>query len=270
MFTLIKYKIARLVDSSPTLTRFIFENLHNFKFFYPTEKDYYGLRKLIPSTSKGDFIDIGGNLGQSTISFRILGYKSNNIFIFEPNPTIQSRLSKILKKDVMTTIYPFGLSDKDEDLILYVPRFKGKNYDELASFNKKSLLLQIERQYPKYFNEFLLTEIKSSLYVLDNLKIDIRPIFIKIDVEGHEEFVLRGMENLIQKFYPVLLIEFNVTNFSTICNMLGSAYQTYVYDIHSKDLVRIESGNMNNYYYSTLHDPLRFRNVYFVPSVRRS
>lgn len=270
MFTLIKYKIARIVDSSPFFTRFIFKNLHKFRFLYPTEKDYFGLLKLISPNLTGDFIDIGGNLGQSSISFRVLGYISNHIYVFEPNPTIHSRLNKILKNDLMTTIYPFGLSDKEESLILYIPRFKNKNYDELASFNKNSVLLQIERQYPKYFNEFSLKEFKCSLYNLDNLKLNIRPIFVKIDVEGHEEFVLRGMRNLIQKFQPVILVEYNVTNFSIICNILGASYQTFIFDIHSKDLVKIRSEEMDDFYKSTLHDPLRFRNVFFVPIVQNS
>ena len=33
----------------------------------------------------GDILDIGGNIGLSTIGFRSLGFKKNKIFIFEPN-----------------------------------------------------------------------------------------------------------------------------------------------------------------------------------------
>ena len=65
--------------------------------FFSSRKDYYGLKKLIKISDKGDFLDIGGNIGLSTIGFRKLGYK-NKIVIFEPDKLYCVKKLKKLKK----------------------------------------------------------------------------------------------------------------------------------------------------------------------------
>ena len=57
------------------------------------------------------------------------------------------------------------------------------------------------------------------VYILkkfDNLKIRDQVCFIKIDVEGLDHLVLYGMKKCIEKFLPVILVEYNYSNFSMI------------------------------------------------------
>ena len=44
-------------------------------------------------------------------------------------------------------------------------------------------------------------------YPLDSLCINQRIALVKIDVEGHESFVLAGMQRLIERDHPVLIVE---------------------------------------------------------------
>jgi len=70
--------------------------------------------------------------------------------------------------------------------------------------------------------------------------------FIKIDVDGPDRFVLRGCEKTIQKYKPVIYIEYDVEQLAWEKKMHG-------YDLKREDLIpdgykfipcKVESGNM--------------------------
>ena len=81
MFLKIKYQIVKFIESIPLLQIFVYNNLNNFKFLFPHDKDYLALKILFKKNERRDFIDIGGNIGLSTIGFRELGFNKNNIHI---------------------------------------------------------------------------------------------------------------------------------------------------------------------------------------------
>ena len=95
----LKYLTARIVDKNPFLTYLIFKYLHHLRFLFPTEKDYFGLLKIFPKDFQGDFLDIGGNFGQSTMSFRQLGFNKNKIYVFEPDKNIRKKLEFLNTSD---------------------------------------------------------------------------------------------------------------------------------------------------------------------------
>ena len=78
----IKYKLVRIIESNPLINLFIYNNISLFKLFLPHEKDYYGMKFLINNKKSDSIIDVGGNLGISSMSFRKLGFE-NQIFIFK-------------------------------------------------------------------------------------------------------------------------------------------------------------------------------------------
>ena len=65
--------------------------------------------------------------------------------------------------------------------------------------------------------------------------------FIKIDVEGLDHKVLYGMKNCINKFFPVILVEYNHSNFSKIHNFLKKKYNCYFYDFTNNKLKKISN-----------------------------
>ncbi len=83
-FSKIKYYIVRLIEKIPFIQIFIYNFISYFHFLFPHEKDYYGLKQLVDIKNKKDFIDVGGNIGLSSIGFRQLGF-NNKIIIFEPD-----------------------------------------------------------------------------------------------------------------------------------------------------------------------------------------
>ena len=81
MFIYFKHKLIKRIEKIPLLQIFIYNNLKYLKFLFPHDKDYYALKILFPLEEKRSFIDVGGNIGLSTIGFRELGFNENRIYI---------------------------------------------------------------------------------------------------------------------------------------------------------------------------------------------
>ena len=79
MINLIKYFVKRKIEKNPFLSWIIFKNIHHLEFLFPHEQDYFAIKNIFSENFKGDFLDIGGNYGQSTVSFRKLGFKKNQL-----------------------------------------------------------------------------------------------------------------------------------------------------------------------------------------------
>ena len=65
--------------------------------------------------------------------------------------------------------------------------------------------------------------------------------FIKIDVEGFDELVLYGMKKFLKKNNPVILVEYNKSNFLKIYDFLKEKYNCYFYDFDRHKLKRLNS-----------------------------
>ena len=122
MLVLIKHRLIKIIEKIPLLQVFVYNNLQYFKFLFPHDKDYYALRILFNKNEKRTFLDIGGNIGLSTIGFRELGFLKNKIIMFEPDRFLLNKyVSKVTKNYSNIKVYPFGLSNKSQK----------KNYLEL-------------------------------------------------------------------------------------------------------------------------------------------
>ena len=71
------------------------------------------------------------------------------------------------------------------------------------------------------------------------MKLKIEPIFIKIDVEGFDHKVIKGMLKSIKKFRPIILVEMNKENFNEIYEMLKKYYVPYQFIFESNSFKRI-------------------------------
>lgn len=263
----IKYHFVRLIEKIPILQIIVYNLISNFQFFFPHEKDYYGLKKLIKINETKDFIDVGGNIGLSTIGFRKLGY-SNRILIFEPDKNYCIKKLKKLKSKISNIkVYDFALSNKNEKKNLYQAYFLGIKMHFLSSFSKVYLLNIINQVY-KYFKFFF--KIKTQVFTLkkfDELKLNTRPCFIKIDVEGYDHKVIKGMTKTINKFKPLILVELNKENFSQINKILKKNYQPYLYFFNKNKFKMINDETINRISKKFKRE-FNFsipRNVYFIP-----
>ena len=136
------------------------------------------------------FIDIGANIGFYSISF---SNKFEKIYSFEPN----KRNFQVLKKNIKTNnlnnikIFNFGLGEKEEEL-LGISNTKGELF-QTSGFALSKSNIKGERVSIKKGDD--LVQIKN------------KKITIKIDVEGFELFVLKGLEKTLKNNFCILQIE---------------------------------------------------------------
>ena len=165
------------------------------------EEELLFLEKVVDKNLES--VDVGVYRGVYTYQ---LSKISKHVHAFEPNPLLFPYLNKNLKKLAENiTLYESALSDSIVTTNLKIPkRFKTlnkKNYEEMyklgaATIHDKNLLSNEE-----------FTSFKIRTQKMDDILINNNIGFIKIDVEGHEENVLKGAAEIIKKNRPVLLVE---------------------------------------------------------------
>ena len=236
MYKRFKYSLVKFLEKIPVIQMLIYNNLIFFKFLLPQDKDYLGLKILFDYNEEKTFVDIGGNIGLSTASFRELGFKKNEIIIFEPDKFLIKRyLSKLKDHYKNIKIYPYGLSNKKEIQILYKPIYKDLSIHLNNSFSKEYVLDKIKNNYPDKYLDFKFNKQKFKLNKFDNLNYKKKICFVKIDVEGFDHLVIKGMKKFLKKNKPVFLIEFNKSNFNEIWQILKYNYNCYSFNIDSNN-----------------------------------
>lgn len=247
MFVKLKHKVIKIIEKIPLIQIFIYNNLNYFKFLFPHDKDYYALRLLFKKSETRAFVDIGGNIGLSTIGFRELGFKKNKIIIFEPDKNlIKLYLAKIKKRYSKLKIYSFGLSNKNYSAKLYQAYYKNILFHFNNSFSKKYIKQKLFDNYGDESKKFKIKSLKLNLKKFDSLKINEEICFVKIDVEGLDHLVIEGMKNYIKKFLPILLVEYNQSNFAKIYQSLKKKYNCYFYDFSNNRLHNISKLELVN------------------------
>ena len=115
----------------------------------------------------------------------------------------------------------------------------------------------IHKKNELYYNTYISKKVKRNK--LDNLLVNKKIGFIKIDVEGHEKNVIIGASKIIKKNKPVLLVEIEekhtqdkVINIINFINTFG--YKSYFLD--KKELIEIKKntnfGLKNNFIFLPL------------------
>ncbi len=242
MLSLVKHRLIKIIEKIPLIQVFVYNNLQYFKFLFPHDKDYYALNLLFDKNEKRAFLDIGGNIGLSTIGFRELGFTKNKIIMFEPDKLLLRKyISKVKKKYSSIKAYPFGLSNKSQKKKLYRAYYKNTFFHFNNSFDLNYLREKLKHNYGDRSKDF---KIKSQIFDLkkyDELKISDNICFLKIDVEGYDDLVLYGMKNFLKNNNPVILVEYNKSNFMKIYKFLKKKYNCFFYDFDKNILQKLSS-----------------------------
>ena len=164
---------------------------YNVKKFFKSqdEKDFLNRSKIFYSSfiKKDDLcFDVGANVGNRITTMLLLGAK---VVAIEPQKSCQLVLQAKFSNKI--TLIKEGLSSQIEKKIFYI-----SNANVLSSFSKE----WINNVSESRFNQYKWTEsLEIQMTTIDNLinKYGI-PKFIKIDVEGYELEVLKGLSKKIE------------------------------------------------------------------------
>ncbi|MGB4107261.1 MAG: FkbM family methyltransferase [Alphaproteobacteria bacterium] len=152
------------------------------------------IRKLLQHCKKNGreavYVDIGANTGLHMLA--VAGV-SDIAHGFEPWEKVRLHAERNIAVNNLLHLhlYPFGLSEKDAELPFRLP--KGDNLGTgmfLKEGAKADIAFEV-REGDRFFMEK-----------------DIRPAVIKIDVEGHEKKVLKGLSSTIKKYRPFVIFEY--------------------------------------------------------------
>ena len=205
------------------------------------EKELKIIDKFADKTK--DALDIGVYRG--VYSYK-LSQNFKNIHSFEPNPLLFPYLEKNLKKIISNVIlYNMALSNDNGVAELKLPlRSKSifkDNIEELFQLGAATMHPNNDiREYKK---------VPIQTRKLDDISINNKIGFIKIDVEGHEKNVLTGGEILIKENQPIMLIEIEERHtkkpiLETINFVKSLNYECYY--LSNNDLKNLETININN------------------------
>lgn len=140
------------------------------------------------------FIDIGANVGAYLYLLQN-HLKPKNIFGFEPNPELNSRLKRLFPN---MHIFSSALSDENLNAEFKIPVINGQKVH-----SRGTLQTQIKEKDEEKIILQTVQVVKMDDLNLNTSKID----FIKIDVEGNEMKTLRGAQKTILQHRPTFMVE---------------------------------------------------------------
>lgn len=143
-------------------------------------------------------VDAGANLGYFTLVLAELVGERGQVHAFEPNPAIADRLGKSVYVNGFTqrvTVHEAALGEAAGELTLMVPPNEPKNAHLMAPDDRRPGRRVAVRR-------------------IDQMPELLEADFVKIDVEGAEEAVWRGMNGLFATGRPLtVILEFTLNRY---------------------------------------------------------
>ena len=151
--------------------------------------------KLQKLKSDGAFFDIGMNVGQTLLKVKSINNELNYLGV-EPNVFCVNYLYKLVKLNRFDNvkIYPVGLGQSSNILTLYADNEFASGASVISGFRKNQ---QIKHEY--------LIPVISGDDVVNHSRLKVS--IIKIDVEGFELDVIKGLENTMKDMRPFIICE---------------------------------------------------------------
>ena len=191
MITLLKRASSRLpLRLQQELKRLHFRRQIRKGTFETDEAEY---AKLAQWVKAGDWVlDVGANVGHYSSKLSTLVGPKGRVFSFEPVPqTFEILAANMACCQVSNvTLFNVAASDVMGTVGMSIPSFETglQNY-YMASVTTEAVGLSVVA------------------IPIDSLQFPSRIALAKIDVEGHELSALRGMEHLLKRDHPLLIVE---------------------------------------------------------------
>lgn len=159
--------------------------------FVPDEPEY----ELLPSIiSTGDWaIDVGANVGHYTKRFSELVGATGRVIAFEPVPDTFKILTSNMRLVPIANVTLINAA--------------ASNSTGLAGISIPLLDTGLRNYYEAHLNGTSESIYQVLTISIDSLNIRNKVSLVKIDAEGHDYYVLKGMKNILHRDKPTLIIE---------------------------------------------------------------
>jgi FkbM family methyltransferase len=173
------------------------------------------------------FYDVGANIGTHSIALSNIFQNKIVIRAFEAQSNIYKMFSQSIKINNLNNIelYHNAVSDKNDEII----RIDLPDYSKHNNFGGLELLKPFQNSDNTQMQKSgIFEDVKSIKLDIFNEEVD----FIKIDVEGMENLVLKGSKNLIVNHRPFLFMELLKSKLEDITEF----FKDKDYNIYSKGM----------------------------------
>ena len=180
-----------------------------FDFYY--QKKLFSFLKNRGYRNFNYIFDIGAHHGES-IKLFLNNFKIKNIYSFEASnenfKILQKNTKKLQKKFDNVNILIENFAVGDEEKIVKMKQMNESSSSTINSYNvkskyfKKKSLFLFSSKNKNFFSEIDVKQVSLSNYMTEK---NINEIdFIKIDTEGYEYYVLKGLQNQFKKIKLIL------------------------------------------------------------------
>lgn len=223
--------------------------LENFNKKYIHDVDYRFLERFQEIKIPGVFLDIGANIGQSACSIASI-HPTIDILSFEPNKLLKNNLEVV--EYMLNGRMKFelcGLGNNEKKATFYVPRCGNEYFTQEGSFIREEVesletMERIKTALSLEKVELEIMEMEFETKTLNNSKIE--SYFIKIDTQGYEKQALEGLESIINKYRPIILLE-KGCNLEEILALLPD-YNVYYYNYADGKFITSETNTANVFF----------------------
>jgi FkbM family methyltransferase len=148
-------------------------------------------------------IDIGGHIGYFSLFFASLVGPKGKVFVFEPGENNLAYTRQNLANSPNIELVEKAVSDKNGILTFFIEGLTGQNnslLEDYEGFKANTSEAHIASKYEKVE----VTSVTLDTFISEK---KVSPNFIKIDVEGAELLVLKGMDSCLKNVKPILMVE---------------------------------------------------------------
>lgn len=213
------------------LNSYIDWSVYFYGYYERNEIKYFS--KLLNKIRNPTMLDIGANVGHHSL---FLSPYCSEIIAFEPLIENCVDFEKRMKLNSIRNVRLFkcGLGDKNQKLNFILPGSENKGTGFFSeAFGNNTIELDVRR------GDDVLSEIR-----LEKLEL------IKMDVEGFEVSVIKGLVNHINKFRPIIFMEFTSEQKNNICSvtelkqLLPNNYNIYLIQERKVVLILFQSNQV--------------------------
>ena len=175
-------------------------------------------------------VEVGGHIGYITAYFAALCGRQGQVTVFEPGsnnlPYIRHNIARMAKNNDFADVKLFdsAVGPSSGQVAFFEDNLTGQNNSLVKNF--KGLENNAK-------GAFVRTEVNIrtvNLVTLDEIMADSAVDFIKIDVEGFELGVLQGMQAIVEKQQPIIMVEVQDSEQEILQYFSSRAYKLYSED----------------------------------------
>ena len=168
-------------------------------------------------------LDVGAHIGYfSTIYSEAVG-ASGRVYAFEPGENNLPYLSWNVSSYPQTQVVKAAASDYNGTATFYVEHLTGQNNTLVENYEAFTSNAR-DAYYDGSYQETLVKTLTLDSFCKEH---NVKPDFIKIDVEGNELKTLSGMEQICEEFRPVILTEISLDHEASFSLIRSRGYRVY-------------------------------------------